>query len=61
VDHSDLPLMTRAFADAHEAALLHLSPMVCAKPPRRPSSARVFGNGMSDRSPRADASLLASS
>lgn len=60
VDHSDFPLLTRASADAHEAALLHLSPMVCAGPPRGSSPARVFGDGLSDRSPRTDAGLLAS-
>jgi hypothetical protein len=60
VDHSDFPPLTRASADAREAALLHLSPMVCAGPPRGSSPARVFGDGLSDRSPRTDASLLAS-
>ena len=60
VDHIDFPPMTRASRDAHEAALLHLPSVVCAGPPRRPSPARVFGVGLSDRSPRADTSLLAS-
>jgi hypothetical protein len=61
VDHSDLLPLTRASADAHEAALLYLSPMVCAGPSRRPSPARVFGAGVSAGAPRADASLVASS
>jgi hypothetical protein len=60
VDHIDFPPMTRASRDAHEAALLHLPSVVCAGPPRRPSPARVLGVGVSDRSPRADASLVAS-
>ena len=58
VDHP-FPPMTRASRDAHEAALLHLPSVVCAGPSRRPSPARVFGVGLSDRSPRADASLVA--
>src|SRR5262249_29232486 len=37
VDHCDFRLLMRASADAHEAALLRLSPVVCAGPPRRPS------------------------
>ena len=61
VDHSDFQPLTRASADAHEAALLHLSPMVCAGPPRWPSPACLFGPGVSDRAPREDTSLLASS
>jgi hypothetical protein len=61
VDRSDFPRVPRASADAHEAALLHLSPMVCAGPPRRPSPARVFGPGVSAGAPRADASLVAPS
>jgi hypothetical protein len=61
VDHPDFRPVTRASADAHEAALLHLSSMVCAGPPHRPSPAGVFGADLSARSPRADASLVASS
>jgi hypothetical protein len=60
-DHADFPPLTRASADAHEAALLHLSPMVCTRPPRGSSPARVFGTGLPDRSPGARASLVASS
>src|SRR3989304_7259234 len=59
VDHTDFPRMTRASWDAHEAALLHLPSVVCAGPPCRPSPACVFGVGLSDRSPPADASLVA--
>jgi hypothetical protein len=60
VDHREFPPMARASADAHEASLPHLPSLVCVGPPCRPSPARVFGAGLSDRSPRADASLVAS-
>jgi hypothetical protein len=60
VDHPEFPPMTRASADAHEASLPHLPSLVCAGPPCWPSAARVFGVGLSDRSSRADASVVAS-
>jgi hypothetical protein len=59
MDHSDFPPMTRASRDAHEAALRYLPSVVCAGSPRWPSPARVCGAGLSDRSPRADAGLVA--
>jgi hypothetical protein len=61
VDHADSPPLARASAHAHEAALLHLPPLVCARPPCGSSSAGVFRPGVSDGTPRPDASLLATS
>jgi hypothetical protein len=60
VDHADFGPMTRASADAHEAALLYLPSVVCAGLSRWPSPARVFSVGVSDRAPHADASVVAS-
>jgi hypothetical protein len=60
MDHTELPVLTRASADAHEAALPDLPPLVCAGPPRRSSPACLFDSGVSDRSARQDASRVAS-
>src|SRR5438876_3766447 len=38
VDHSDFCRLTRTSADAHEAALLHLPPVVCARTRPTPRS-----------------------
>jgi hypothetical protein len=60
MDHPEFPRMTRASQDAHEVALLPVSSVVCPGPPGRPSAACVFGDPLSDRSPCADASVVAS-
>ena len=60
VDHSDFPPLTRASVDAHEEALLHLPPLVCARPTPGSSPACLFGSGVSERAARKDPSLLAS-
>ena len=43
MDHSDLPSLTRASTDAHEAAVPDLPALVCAGPTRRLSPACCAG------------------